>query len=60
MMRKFDHYWMSNDEWFDFTDDEEAAPYLTEKAPPEARDSFERFLEQKKSIANSLLNSVTM
>lgn len=50
-MKKLDLYWMSNPEWFDFSDDENAEPYLTEKAPPEARKSFERYLEQRKSNA---------
>ena len=50
-MTKFDLHWMDNDEWFDFADDEEAAPYLTEKAPPEAVASYNRYLEQLKRLA---------
>ena len=48
MMRKFESYWRSDPEWWDITDDDEAEYYLTEKAPPEARESFERYLEEKK------------
>lgn len=33
-------YWKSNHEWYDY--DENENPYLTEKAPPEARGSFVR------------------
>lgn len=47
-MKKVDLYWMSNHEWWEFADDEVGEPYLTEKATPEAKESFERYLEQKK------------
>lgn len=47
-MTKYDLYWETNPEWYDYTDDEDAVPYLTEAAPPEARESFERYLEEKK------------
>ena len=47
-MTKYDLYWKTNPEWYDYTDDEDAVPYLTEAAPPEARESFARYLEEKK------------
>ena len=50
-MKKMDLYWASNPEWYDFTDEDEPKLFLTEKAPPEARKSFERYLEQRKSNA---------
>lgn len=36
------YQWMDNDEWFDY--DENDFPYLTDKAPEEARKSFEIWL----------------
>ncbi|MCF2652113.1 hypothetical protein [Anaeromassilibacillus senegalensis] len=36
------YQWMNNDEWFDY--DENDFPYLTDKAPEEARKSFEIWL----------------
>ena len=47
-MTKYDLYWMSNSEWYNYTDEEEPVPYLTEAAPPEARESFARYLEERK------------
>lgn len=47
-MRTLDLYWMTNPDWFDFTDDDDALPFLTEDAPIEAKKSFERYLEQRK------------
>ena len=55
-MKKLNLYWMSNPEWYDFADNEDAEPYLTESAPPEAVESFKRFLEQKEEM-NSRNNS---
>lgn len=52
-MKKLNLYWMSNPDWFGFADDDEGTPFLTEKAPVEAKESFERFLEQKKSMSKS-------
>jgi len=52
MMRKLDLYWMTNPEWFFFPDveDDDVEPILTETAPPEARESFERYIKQKKTM----------
>ena len=52
-MKKLDLFWMSNPTWYGFADDEEAEPYLTEFAPPEAIESFARFLEQKKKVSRN-------
>ena len=46
-MKALDLYWKSNPDWYDYTDDEDAKPFLTEKAPAEAKESFERYLKQK-------------
>ena len=42
-MRKLDLYWMSNREWITFT---EEGPVLRDDAPPEAKESYERYLKQ--------------
>lgn len=49
-MKLLDLYWMTDPDWYDFADDEAGTPFLTEAAPAEAKESFERFLEQKKSM----------
>lgn len=50
-MKALDLYWKSNPDWYDYTDDDLAEPFLTDKAPPEAVESFKRYLEQIKSNA---------
>lgn len=47
-MTKYDLYWMSNSEWYIYMNDEDEFPQMTESAPPEARESFARYLEEKK------------
>lgn len=49
-MRVFDLYWMTDPDWYGFADDEAGTPFLTGKAPDKAKESFKRFLEQKKSM----------
>ena len=51
-VRSLDLYWKTNPDWYDYTDDEDpdAKPFLTDKAPPEAVESFKRYLEQKKEM----------
>ena len=51
-MTKLDLYWMDNPAWFDFTDDEDAKPFLTDNAPEEAKKSFEHYLEQIEKLEN--------
>ena len=36
--------WQDNEDWFYF-DDETGEPHLTDKAPDEARESFEKYQE---------------
>ncbi len=36
-------YWKTNPDWFDY--DENENPFLTEKATPEAKASFAKYLE---------------
>lgn len=47
-MTKYDLYWMKDPEWYFYMNDEDEFPQLTEAAPPEARESFARYLEEKK------------
>lgn len=42
-MKKTDFFWMSRDDWWGFKNGDY---YLTEKAPEEARISFDHFLKQ--------------
>lgn len=54
-MRALDLYWKTNPEWYDYAneeeyDDEFAEPYLTDKAPEEARESFNRYMKQIKEM----------
>ncbi len=36
-------YWKTNPDWYDY--DENEKPYLTDKAPEEAKESFQNYLE---------------
>ena len=47
-MTKYDLYRMKDPEWYIYMNDEDEFPQLTEAAPPEARESFARYLEEKK------------
>ncbi|MCM1507120.1 MAG: hypothetical protein NC177_08315 [Ruminococcus flavefaciens] len=38
-------YWITNLDWYDY--DENEKPYLTEKAPEKARESFRKYIELK-------------
>lgn len=49
-MRKLNLYWMTNPDWYDYADEDGTEPFLTEEAPPEARASFQRYIEQKKEL----------
>lgn len=53
-MTKMDIYWRSNPEWYDYANDDEGDPYLTDKAPEEAKISFANFLKQKEENENRL------
>lgn len=44
-MRKYDYYWQSNPDWYYYKDGQ---PVLRDNAPTEAKESYERFLEQLK------------
>lgn len=39
-------YWKTNPDWYDYDENDE--PYLTEKAPPEAHESFRLNMEKIK------------
>ena len=47
-MTKYDLYRMKDPERYIYMNDEDEFPQLTEAAPPEARESFARYLEEKK------------
>ena len=47
-MTKYDLYRMKDPERYSYMNDEDEFPQLTEAAPPEARESFARYLEEKK------------
>lgn len=38
-------YWMTDPDWYDYDDNDK--PYLTDKAPEKAQESFQRYLELK-------------
>lgn len=38
-------YWFTNSEWYEYDDNEN--PYLTEKAPQKAQESFKKYIELK-------------
>ena len=44
-MRKYDMYWSSNPDWFEYDDD--LFPVLTDNAPEDAKESFKNYLAQK-------------
>ncbi len=45
MMRKVDWYWHSNPDWWEFRNH---FAVVKEDAPPEAQESYKRYLEQIK------------
>ena len=45
-MRILEHYWMSNKDWW--YRDKNLVPRLKEDEPPEAQESYKRYLEQIK------------
>lgn len=47
-MTHIDLYWQENDDWWEFVDH---VPTIKESAPPEAQESYKRYLEQIKSKA---------
>lgn len=42
-MRKLEYYWHSNREWWKF---QNGIPVLTDDAPPKAKKSYEKYLNQ--------------
>lgn len=53
-MRITTTYWKTNPDWYDYDENEE--PYLTEKATPEAHESFRLCMEKlKKSIETGII-----
>lgn len=46
-MRKLEYYWKTNRAWYDY--DENLNVYIKDDAPQEAKDSFKKYLEQKKA-----------
>lgn len=48
-MRNFDLFWASNREWYEWTENGDRV--LKETAPKEAKDSYARYLEQRKKAS---------
>lgn len=46
-MKKLDLYWKSNREWWEYKDH---IPAIKSSAPTEAKQSYERYLEQIKDV----------
>lgn len=44
-MKKIDLFWQKDASWWEFRD---GVPVLKENAPPEAKESYERYLHQMK------------
>ena len=47
-MRILEHYWMSNKDWW--YRDKNLVPRLKEDAPPEAQESYKRYLVPKRRL----------
>ena len=45
-MTKLDHYWMTNEEWFEIKDD--LTYIIKPDAPKEAQESYKRYIKQKR------------
>ena len=52
-MRKYDLYWMSNREWYEY--DKRLIPRLKENAPPEAKLSYKNYLAEKRRYKARIL-----
>ena len=50
-MTKLDFYWRSNKEWYHY---EEFEPVINEDAPPEAQESYQRYLKQLEEHKNAI------
>ena len=50
-MTKLERFWMSNREWFRFTNN---GPVVREDAPKEAKESYKKYLRQLKEKARSI------
>ncbi len=46
-MKKLDLYWRTNDEWWELKN---YVPVVKKDAPPEAQESYKRYLEQKRKV----------
>ena len=49
-------FWSTNPDWYDY--DENEQPYLTDKAPEEAKKSFEQYLmliKRQKSLTSRII-----
>lgn len=57
MKTGFEFYWLENEEWFYFDDDEIGEPHLTDKAPLKVVKSFEEYkkmISSEKSVPDIL------
>lgn len=51
-MRKYDYYWMSNENWYYVKDN--GVCYIKDDAPPEAQESWKRYRKQKKMASEEM------
>ncbi|MBR6314663.1 MAG: hypothetical protein IKR49_08540 [Clostridia bacterium] len=57
-MRRFDYFWASKDEWYEFN--ENGDPKVRTDAPQEAQDSYKHYLEQKKRATEQVRQGISM
>lgn len=57
-MKRFDAYWLSNENWYHFT--ESGARVINDDAPLEAQESYKRYLEQTKDEEERMKRKRTM
>ena len=51
-MRKLELYWRSNPEWWHRQDN--LVPVINDDAPPEAQESYKRYLEQERKATEDI------
>ncbi len=57
-MRKFDFFWKTNKNWYHRK--ENGAAVINDDAPPEAQESYKRYLEQSKRADEQVRQGISM
>ena len=57
-MRKYDSFWLSNKDWYHWTENGDRV--LNDDAPPEAKASYERYNQQRKEAEESVKSGKTL